>query len=163
MWKVKPDVPIPLLPSFGVHFIRWLQEDPLTFLIKHTTSLSLMDGVNLLTTREHQADNFLLLQAGSSSVTVMRLPPPPSTVVSVLLGGCNAGCLSSTGSPEPGGDKAEHPASTLVELVLFSSEAPIVLLDHAGRGAGVWCVCARVSVHTKQPIMPIEDRLFYRG
>ena len=26
----------------------------------------------------------------------------------------------------------------------------IVLLDHAGRGAGVWCVCARVPVHTKR-------------
>ena len=93
---------------------------------------------------------FLLPQAGSSSVTVMRLPPPRSTVVSVLLGGYNAGSLSSTGSLEPGGDKTADPASTLVELVLFSPVVLIVQLDHAGRGAGVWCVCARVPVRTNK-------------
>ena len=122
VWEVKADVPVPLLPSFdGVHFIRWLQEDPSSFLTKHTTFLSLTDRVNIFITRQHQADNFLLPQASSSSVTVMRLPPPPSTVVSVLLGGCNAGSFSSTASPQPGGDKAADPSSTLlIELVLSS-------------------------------------------
>ena len=86
---------------------------------------------------------------GSSSVTVMRLPLPPSTVVSVLLGGSNAGSPSSTGLPKPGGDKAADPACTLVELVFFSV-GHIVLLDHAGREAGVCGVCARVPVHTKR-------------
>ena len=60
-------------------------------------------------------------------MTVIRLSPSPSTVVSVLLEGCNAGSLSSTGSSEPGGDKAADPASTLVEMV-FSSVVLIVLL-----------------------------------
>ena len=48
------DVPVPLVPSFdGVHFIisRWLQEGPSPLFTKHTTFLSLMDGVSLLTTR----------------------------------------------------------------------------------------------------------------
>ena len=78
----------------------------------------------------------------------MRLPSPPPTVVSVLPGCCNAGSLSATGSPEPGGDKAAGLASILVELV-FSSVVLIVVLDHVGRVAGVWCGCARVPVHTK--------------
>ena len=114
MLKVKPDVRVPLLPSFdGFHFFRWLQEDPPPFLTNQITFLSFMDGANLLTTHQHQADNLLLPQAGSSSVAVMCLSPPPSTVVSVLLGGCNAGSLSSIESPEPGGDKAVDLASTL--------------------------------------------------
>ena len=57
MWEVEPNVPFPLLPFFdGVHFIRWLQKDPLPFLTKHTTFFfSYMDGVNQLTTRQESS------------------------------------------------------------------------------------------------------------
>ena len=66
--------------------MRWLQAVPSTFLTKHTTFLSLMVGVNLLTNRQYQAVNFLLPETGCSSVTVVRLLPPPLIVVSALLG-----------------------------------------------------------------------------
>ena len=116
MWVVMPDVPVPLLlPSHGVHFMKWLQAFPSTFLTKHTTFLSLMVGANLLTNRQHQAVNFLLPETGCSSVTVMRLLSPPLIVVSAVLGGCNTtGSLPSTGSSEPRADEAADPTSTLV-------------------------------------------------
>ena len=127
--------------------MRWLQAVPLTFLTKHTTLLSLMVGVNLLTNRQHQVVNFLLSETGCSSATAMRLLPPPLIVVSALLGGCNTtGSLPSTGSSEPGADEEAEPASTLLQVtdpatpllvaLGFPSKPLNVLLDHAERGVG---------------------------
>ena len=154
--------------------MRWLQAVPSTFLTKHTTFLSSMVGVNLITNRQNQAVNLLLPETGCSSATVMRLFPPPLIVVSTLLGGCNTtGSLPSTGSSEPGADEAADLASTLLLLIVSDPATPllvalgfpfkplIVLLDHAERSVGnCWgrCMgwCGGVSLSTRPERGSIE-------
>ena len=155
MWEVKPDVPVPLLPPFdGVHIIRWLQEDPSPFLTKHTTFLSLMDGLNLFIIHQHQVDNSVLPQAGSSSVTVMRAPPPPSTVDRC----CQSYLGVATPAPSHPPDRPNQAATEKQTQPLHSYSRTGILLCSAHCSAGLSWAWGRCVVCARARPCPHKDK-----